>query len=40
MYRFGVNMGKTTVFIDNMLLEKAIKAVKAKSKKEAIEKKP
>ena len=35
---FGVNMGKTTVFIDEILLENAIKAVKAKSKKEAIEK--
>jgi len=31
-------MGKTTVFIDDILLENAIKAVKAKSKKEAIEK--
>jgi len=31
-------MGKTTVFIDDMLLENAIRAVKAKSKKEAIEK--
>jgi len=31
-------MGKTTVFIDDMLLENAIKVTKAKSKKEAIEK--
>lgn len=31
-------MGKTTVFIDNKLLENAIKVTKAKSIKEAIEK--
>ena len=31
-------MGKTTVFIDDMLLENAIKVTKSKSKKEAIEK--
>lgn len=31
-------MGKTTVFIDDMLLKDAIKVTKAKSKKEAIEK--
>ncbi|MGM0368707.1 MAG: type II toxin-antitoxin system VapB family antitoxin [Actinomycetota bacterium] len=31
-------MGKTTVFIDEKLLESAIKAINAKSKKEAIEK--
>lgn len=31
-------MGKTTVFIDDKLLESAIKVTKARSKKEAIEK--
>ena len=30
-------MGKTTVFIDDKLLESAIKVTKARSKKEAIE---
>jgi hypothetical protein len=31
MYKIGVNTGKTTVFIDDRLLENAIKATKSKS---------